>query len=71
LGAFFEEGTGRFRALWRLGFQYSIYEVAVLLFANLLVIGWLLLRSGAEDASGGLDASVLAGSPSAAPDRQA
>jgi hypothetical protein len=63
LGAFFEEGTGRFRALWRLGFQYWIYKVAVPLFANLLVIGWLLFRSGAEGASGGLDASVLAGSP--------
>jgi hypothetical protein len=63
LGAFFEEGKGRFRALWRLVFQYCIYKVAVPLFANLLVIGWLLLRSDAGDTSGGLDASVLAGSP--------
>jgi CAAX protease family protein len=63
LGAFFEEGTGRFRALWRLVFQYGIYKVAVPLIANLLVIGWLLLRSGVDGASGGLDASMLAGSP--------
>jgi hypothetical protein len=63
LGAFFEEGTGRFRALWRLVFQYWIYRVAVPLFANLLVIGWLLLRSGAEGPPASLDASVLAGSP--------
>jgi uncharacterized protein len=66
LGAFFEEGKGRFRALWRLVFQYCIYKVAVPLFANLLVIGWLLLRSDAGDTSGGLDTSVLAGSPTLA-----
>jgi uncharacterized protein len=63
LGAFFEEGTGRFRAVWRLVFQYWIYKVAVPLFANLLVIGWLLLRSGAEGTSGAPKASTLAGSP--------
>ncbi len=60
---FFERGTGRFRALWRLFFQYWIYKVAVPLFANLLLAAWLLLRPGAKDASGGLDAAVLAGSP--------
>jgi len=64
LGAFFEEGTGRLRALWRLVFQYWIYKVAVPLFANLLVVGWLLLGSGADGASGGLEgAAGLAGSP--------
>ncbi len=63
MGPFFERGTGRFRALWRLVFQYWIYKVAVPLFANLLLVAWLLLRPGAGGASGGLDASVLAGSP--------
>jgi membrane protease YdiL (CAAX protease family) len=63
LGLFFEEGTGRFRALWRLFFQYWIYKVAVPLFANLLLVAWLLLRPGAGGVSGGLEASVLAGSP--------
>jgi membrane protease YdiL (CAAX protease family) len=63
LGAFFEESTGRFRALWRLVFQYWIYKVAVPLFANLLVIGWLLLRSGAEGTPGTPRASTLANSP--------
>jgi membrane protease YdiL (CAAX protease family) len=59
LGPFFEEGTGRFRALWRLVFQYWIYRVAVSIFANLLVVGWLALRSGGS--SGRL--AGLAGSP--------
>jgi membrane protease YdiL (CAAX protease family) len=64
LGPFFEEGTGRFRALWRLVFQYWVNRVAVPLFANLLLVAWLLPRPGAEGASGGgLGASVLAGSP--------
>lgn len=61
---FFERGTGRFRALWRLVFQFWIYkEVAVPLFANLILVTWLVLRPGAEDDPGGLDTSVLAGSP--------
>ena len=61
---FFERGTGRFRALWRLVFQFWIYkEVAIPLFANLILVAWLVLRPGAEDDPGGLDTSVLAGSP--------
>ncbi len=60
---FFERGTGRFRALWRLVFQYGVYRLAVPLFANLLLTAWLYLLSGAEGASDGLDTSLLAGSP--------
>ncbi|HEV8045185.1 MAG TPA: CPBP family intramembrane glutamate endopeptidase, partial [Rubrobacter sp.] len=63
MGPFFEEGTGRFRVLWRLVFQYWIYRVAVSLFANLLVVAWLILRSGEGGSTGGLDTSTLAGSP--------
>ncbi|MGH3144234.1 MAG: CPBP family intramembrane glutamic endopeptidase [Rubrobacter sp.] len=63
MAAFFERGTGRFRALWRLVFQYFIYTVAVSLSANLLVVAWLTLRPGEGGSSGGLDASTLTGSP--------
>ncbi len=63
MGPFFERGTGRFRALWRLVFQYWANSVAVPLFANLLLVAWLLLHPGGEDASGGLDTPVLADSP--------
>ena len=60
---FLEEGTRRFRAFWRLVFQYWANNVAVWLFFNLLVVAWLSLRAGGEGGSGGLGVSVLAGSP--------
>ena len=63
MGAFFEEGTGRFRALWRLVFQYWTYRLAVPLCASLLVTAWLSLRSGPGRSSGGSGLSALAGSP--------
>jgi uncharacterized protein len=61
LKPFLEEGTGRPRALWRLLIQYWAYKVAVPLFFNLLVVAWLLVRSGREIGTSG--ASVLSGSP--------
>ncbi|MDQ4129050.1 MAG: CPBP family intramembrane metalloprotease [Actinomycetota bacterium] len=63
MGLFFEEGKGRFRALWRLVFQYLTNSVAVPLFANLLVVAWLLVRPGGGGYPGGLDVAVLSGSP--------
>lgn len=63
MGAFFEERTGRLRALWRLVFQYWVNRVAVALLANLLVVAWLSVRPGEGGGSGGLDVSALAGSP--------
>ena len=60
MGLFFEAGTGRVRALWRLILQYCAYRVAAPLFANLLVAAWLFLRTGTGGESG---APVLAGSP--------
>lgn len=58
---FLEEGTGRPRALWRLIFQYWTYKVAILLLVNLLAVAWLLAREAPS--TGGLDASILSGSP--------
>ena len=63
MGAFFEVGTGRFRALWRLIFQYWTYRLAAPLIANLLVAAWLFLSPGAGRSPGGPGASSLAGSP--------
>ena len=64
---FLEEGTGRPRALWRLLFQYCAYRVVAPLLLNLLVVAWLLVRSGREiGASGELDASIFSGSPTLA-----
>ncbi len=60
MGTFFEEGTGRYRALWRLIFQYWAYKVAVPLLANLLAVGYLVLDSGTGRPSG---LAALAGSP--------
>jgi len=62
LEPFFERGTGRFRALWRLVFQFWIYKVAVPLFANLILFVWLAFRAGEEDGPRGFGASVLVGS---------
>jgi membrane protease YdiL (CAAX protease family) len=61
LKPFLEQGTGRPRALWRLLIQYWAYKVVVPLFFNLLVVAWLLVRSGREIGSSG--ASVLSDSP--------
>jgi uncharacterized protein len=59
LGPFFDESTGRLRALWRLLLQYLTYRVVLLpLLVNLLVATWLLL--GGQRTAGGLAAS---GSP--------
>ncbi len=61
---FLEEGTRRPRALWRLLFQYWAYKVAASLFLNLLAVAWLLASSGRKiGSSGGLDGSILSGSP--------
>jgi uncharacterized protein len=63
LGPFFDESTGRLRALWRLLLQYLTYRVILVpLLVNLLAVTWLLAGSG-QRASGGLDISALAGSP--------
>jgi uncharacterized protein len=63
LGPFFDESTGRLRALWRLLLQYLTYRVILVpLLVNLLAVTLLLAGSG-QRASGGLDASALAGSP--------
>ena len=56
---FFDEGTGRLRAPWRLLLQYLAYTVAVPLFANLLAGAFLLAGMGA----GSSGTSALAGSP--------
>ena len=56
---FFDEGTGRLRAPWRLLLQYLAYTVAVPLFANLLAGAFLLAGRGA----GSSGTSALAGSP--------
>lgn len=56
---FFDEGTGRLRAPWRLLLQYLAYTVAVPLFANLLAGAFLLVGMGA----GSSGTSALAGSP--------
>ena len=65
MGLFLKEG--RLRALWRLIFQYWTYKVALLLLSNLLVVVWLLSRYGQRALStGGLDASILSGSPALA-----
>jgi uncharacterized protein len=59
LRLFFDESTGRLRALWRLLLQYLTYRVIVLpLLVNLLVATWLVL--GGQRTAGGLAAS---GSP--------
>ena len=62
MGPFFDESTGRLRALWRLLLQYLTYRILVPLLVNLLAVAWLLTGSG-QRASGGLDASALAGAP--------
>lgn len=59
---FFDESTGRLRALWRLLLQYLTYRILVPLLANLLAVAWLLTGSG-QRTLGGLDVSALAGSP--------
>jgi uncharacterized protein len=59
LRPFFDEGTGRLRAPWRLLLQYLAYTVAVPLFANLLAGAFLLAGRGA----GSSGTSALAGSP--------
>ncbi|HEX4992471.1 MAG TPA: type II CAAX endopeptidase family protein [Rubrobacteraceae bacterium] len=56
---FFDEGTGRLRAPWRLLLQYLAYTVAVPLFANLLAGAFLMAGMGA----GSSGTSALAGSP--------
>ena len=56
---FFDEGTGRLRAPWRLLLQYLAYTVAVPLFANLLAGAFLLAGRGA----GSSGTSAVAGSP--------
>jgi uncharacterized protein len=59
LRLFFDESTGRPRALWRLLLQYLTYRVILLpLLVNLLVATWLAL--GGQRTAGGLAAS---GSP--------
>ncbi len=59
---FFEEGSGRPRALWRLLVQYGAYKVLAPLLVYLLAFSWLLVRSGWKiGASGELDASTLSG----------
>jgi uncharacterized protein len=59
LRLFFDESTGRPRALWRLLLQYLTYRVILLpLLVNLLVATWLVL--GGQRTAGGLAAS---GSP--------
>jgi membrane protease YdiL (CAAX protease family) len=59
LRLFFDESTGRLRALWRLLLQHLAYRVVLLpLLFNLLVATWLLL--GGQRTAGGLAAS---GSP--------
>ena len=63
MGAFFEMGTGRLRALWRLIFQYWTYRLVAPLVANLLVAAWLFLGPGAGRSPGGSGTSALAGSP--------
>jgi uncharacterized protein len=60
LRLFFDERTGRLRAPWRLLLQYLTYTVAISLFVDLLAAA--LLVAGPVS-SGGLDTSVLAGSP--------
>jgi membrane protease YdiL (CAAX protease family) len=63
LKPFFEEGSGRLRALWRLAIQYWAYRVLVPLLFNLLVVVWLFVGSGGRIASGGLDTSGVSHSP--------
>jgi membrane protease YdiL (CAAX protease family) len=59
LRLFFDESTGRLRALWRLLLQYLTYRVILLpLLVNMLVATWLVL--GGQRTAGGLAAS---GSP--------
>lgn len=60
LRLFFDEESGRLGAPWRLLLQYLTYTVAISLFVNLLAAALLVARPGS---SGGLDTSVLAGSP--------
>jgi membrane protease YdiL (CAAX protease family) len=60
LRLFFDEQSGRLRAPWRLLLQYLTHTVAISLFVNLLAAALLVARPGT---SGGLDTSVLAGSP--------
>jgi uncharacterized protein len=63
LELFLDKSTGRLRALWRLTIQYWVFRVLVPIAFNLLVVAWLLADSGGRLASGGLDVSVVAGSP--------
>ena len=63
LELFLDRSTGRLRALWRLGIQYWAYWVLVQLISSLVVSAWLLADSGGRISSGGLDASVVSGSP--------
>ena len=60
---FLDRSAGRLRALWRLGIQYWAYWVLVQLISSLVVSAWLLADSGGRISSGGLDASVVSGSP--------
>jgi len=57
--------SGRLRAAWRLLAQYLSYRVAVVVFVNLVVGAWLLVRFGSGALSaGGPAISALLGSPS-------
>jgi membrane protease YdiL (CAAX protease family) len=52
MGPFFDESTGRLRALWRLLLQYLTYRIILVpLLANLLAVAWLLAgrEAGASD----------------------
>ena len=60
---FLDRGTGRLRALWRLGIQYWAYWVLVQIIFSLVVVAWLLADSGGRMPSGGLDTLVVPDSP--------
>ena len=49
---FFDGGTGRLRAPWRLLLQYLTYEILVPLLANLLAVAWLLAFAREAGSSG-------------------
>ena len=58
----FLDRAGRPRALWRLAFQYLTFRAATFVIANLVLVGWLLARSGGVPEAGP-DLAGIPGSP--------
>ena len=52
---FFEEGSNRLRAFWRLAVQYVLYYVGLQFLASSLLVAWLLISSPGETLGGNVE----------------